>query len=146
MQLPICTDGLRLPVSQALVALVDAELGKQHLAELDVSQLDAVTLNFRDPDYTPRRGGYHPVEIRLSRRGSMYGFDYITDFSFVGTGWAVELAKELDFDLQSGVFEARGLPPVPIEQATQLYRAFEANFICYHQSGAFQTSVDLDFR
>jgi len=28
----------------------------------------ALTLNFRDPDYSPEAGGYRPVEIRLEKQ------------------------------------------------------------------------------
>lgn len=40
----------------------------QALAEL-VKNIDsnAVTINFRDPDYSPQTGGFHPVEIRLEK-------------------------------------------------------------------------------
>ena len=27
-----------------------------------------VTLNFRDPDYSPEAGGFHPVEVRLEKQ------------------------------------------------------------------------------
>lgn len=32
----------------------------------------ALTLNFRDPDYSPELGGYRPVEIRLEKRAGSW--------------------------------------------------------------------------
>lgn len=39
-------------------------------------RVTAVTLNFRDPDYSVERGGYHPVEIRLVHPGDEWCLDY----------------------------------------------------------------------
>lgn len=34
----------------------------------------AVTINFRDPNYSADDGGYHPVEIRLENEGDCWCF------------------------------------------------------------------------
>ena len=89
---------LALPVSQRFTKALTAELG-------DVSvSTSAITLNFRDPSYSAETGGFHPVEVRLERRGDAFDIIYITDFAYIGIGPFAELVKELDFDFQSGVF------------------------------------------
>nr|WP_234932772.1 DUF2787 family protein [Aeromonas caviae] len=45
----------------------------------------SLVFNFRDPDYGPVRGGFHPVEIRLLKRKDRWQFDYVTDFRKVRT-------------------------------------------------------------
>lgn len=102
----------------------------------------AITLNFRDPDYSADHGGYHPVEIRLERRGEQYELMYITDFAYVGQGSGyAELAKALDFDWSQNCFEMQGLPPESLEKAKDLYPVFEENFLSYYLSGVFEVEV-----
>jgi len=58
--------GLPLPVSLKLAVCL-TELLNTHKPTWQ--QARAVTMNFRDPSYGPESGGFHPVEIRLQRRG-----------------------------------------------------------------------------
>ncbi|WP_141710029.1 DUF2787 family protein, partial [Vibrio splendidus] len=44
------------------------------------SSTQAVTVNFRERAYCPENGGYHPIEISISRPNDLWVFDYITDF------------------------------------------------------------------
>lgn len=32
----------------------------------------AVTLNFRDPDYSPEAGGFHTVEVRIEKQATSW--------------------------------------------------------------------------
>lgn len=115
---------LALPVSQRFTAALTEELG-------DVSvSTSAITLNFRDPSYSADTGGFHPVEIRLERKGDAFDIIYITDFAYIGIGPFAELVKELDFDFQSGVFQnLHGI--FPIETGYDIYRIWEGNFLHY---------------
>lgn len=115
---------LPLPISQAF-ALALAE---------EVKNIDskAVTINFRDPDYSPQTGGFHPVEIRLEKGTDQWQLCYITDFCYVGHQGQWELVKELDFDFSCGVFQSiSGL--LVIEAAVEFYPIWEQNFLCYWQ-------------
>lgn len=115
------------------------------LAEL-VKNIDskAVTINFRDPDYSPQTGGFHPVEIRLEKADDQWQLCYITDFCYVGYQGQWELVKELDFDFSCGVFQSiSGL--LVIEAAAELYPIWEQNFVCYWQEmDAFNVSISTD--
>lgn len=127
---------LPLPISQAF-ALALAE---------EVKNIDskAVTINFRDPDYSPQTGGFHPVEIRLEKGTDQWQLCYITDFCYVGHQGQWELVKELDFDFSCGVFQSiSGL--LVIEAATELYPIWEQNFLCYWQElEVFNVRVSAD--
>jgi hypothetical protein len=90
----------------------------------------AVTINFRDPNYSVDDGGYHPVEMRLENYGGEWRFCYITDFCYVGSGYMAELAKDLDFDFQAGVFQNL-FGTYPIEQAIEMFQVWESNFVYY---------------
>lgn len=115
------------------------------LAEL-VKNIDsnAVTINFRDPDYSPQTGGFHPVEIRLEKGTDQWQLCYITDFCYVGYQGQWELVKELDFDFSCGVFQSiSGL--LVIEAAAELYPIWEQNFLCYWQEmDVFNVSISTD--
>jgi hypothetical protein len=91
---------------------------------------EAVVLNFRDPTYSAENGGYHPVEIRLENEGDCWRFCYITDFCYVGSGYMAELAKDLDFDFDAGVFQNL-FGTYPIEQAIEMFQIWETNFVYY---------------
>ena len=117
-------EDIALPVSKQLADALAELLTKKSLTG------DSVTINFRDPNYDAENGGFHPVEIRLEKRGEVWNVCYITDFAYVGIGPYAELTKELDFDLQSGVFQNL-FGVFPIEQATDMYRMWEGNFLYY---------------
>lgn len=127
---------LPLPVSPVF-ALALAELVKN-------IDSNAVTINFRDPDYSPQTGGFHPVEIRLEKADDQWQLCYITDFCYVGYQGQWELVKELDFDFSCGVFQSiSGL--LVIEAAAELYPIWEQNFLCYWQEmDAFNVSISTD--
>ena len=128
-------DGLALPVSTKFVHQL------QNLLNQNEIESESVTLNFRDPTYSAKRGGFHPVEIRLAQYDSMWHFCYITDFAYIGCGPYAELTKELDFDFQSGVFQNL-FGVFPIEQATDMYQIWEGNFLYYYlELEAFTVSI-----
>ncbi len=81
-----------LPVKQALIDLLFKEMGDSPPHK---TRITAVSLLFKDLTYSAERGGYHPVEIRLISRNDEWHFDYITDFSYIGTVYP-ELEKEID--------------------------------------------------
>ena len=117
---------LALPVSERFCNAIAAQL-TQH-----ASKSDSITINFRDPNYSAENGGFHPVEIRLEKHDNSWHFCYITDFTYVGMGAFAELAKDLDFDFQAGVFQNLfGL--FPIEVALDTYQIWEGNFLHYWQ-------------
>lgn len=91
---------------------------------------NGVTINFRDPNYSADDGGYHPVEMRLENDGDGWRFCYITDFCYIGSGYMAELAKDLDFDFDAGVFQNL-FGTYPIEQAIEMFQIWENNFIYY---------------
>lgn len=130
------SDSLR----QILINLITPELEKLNIINLP----GAVTLHFRDPDYTAERGGYHPVEISLEIKDREGRISYITDFCYVGQGWCAELAKSLDFDFSGGEFGSLGFPYVPITEADEIYTVWEENFLTYYRMGVFNVSVTLE--
>ena len=115
---------LALPVSERFTNAIAELLTQQQITG------DSITINFRDPNYSAEDGGFHPVEIRLEKHGDTWQFCYITDFTYVGIGPFAELAKDLDFDFQAGVFQNL-FGVFPIEQATDMYQIWEGNFLHY---------------
>ncbi len=126
------TDGYALPIEKALIQLIEKELRKVGKPEQGTR-----ILNFRDPNYSVTTGGYHPVEIMLNEKGVI---QYITDFTYVGSGHMAELAKELDFDFSSGLLEQMGRC-YPIENAWELFPIWQQNFCAYYEMGVFEVSI-----
>ncbi|WP_127025756.1 DUF2787 family protein [Rheinheimera mangrovi] len=121
----INTTNLPLAVSDKLTDLI-----KEALKGKDLTNKTSVTLNFRDPDYSAEKGGYHPVEIMLKRKGDEWHMLYITDFCYADIGPYAELVKDLDFDFGAGVFQTL-YGYYRIEEALDIYPVWEQNFCCY---------------
>ena len=64
------------------------------------------------------------VEIRLENDNDGWRFCYI------GSGDITELAKELDFDFEAGVFQNL-FGTYPIEQAIEMFQIWETNCVYY---------------
>jgi hypothetical protein len=111
----------------------------QRLATILESIIDSsgitggIIINLRDPGYSAEAGGFHPVEIAVSKNGTLL---YITDFTFVGSGPFVELAKEIDYDFQNNVFGHMGID-YPMREGRQLFRVFQDNLCDYYEMGVF---------
>lgn len=138
MTIRIKHEGLAVPMS-SMFTLYIADLLTPYKNE------NGISINFRDPTYSSDDGGYHPVEIRLENEGDGWRFCYITDFCYVGSGYCAELAKDLDFDFDAGVF--KNLHGVhPIEQATEIYMLWEMNFMYYADDlKVFKVTTNIDY-
>ncbi len=123
----IHSEGLALPVTHMFTNAITVMLNEKGISG------NSVTINFRDPTYSAESGGFHPVEIRLERQNNTWHLCYITGFAYVGSGPYAELAKDLDFDFQAGVFQNL-FGVFPIEQATDMYQIWEGNFLHYWQA------------
>jgi hypothetical protein len=121
-----------IPITTAFAELLEGEITKS-----GVDPQHGVILNFRDPDYSVESGGYHPVEIMISKSATIA---YVTEFSYC-VGQFPELVKELDWDIMANVFGHMGMRDYPIEQGAELYSIFQSNFISYYQRGVFTVSV-----
>ncbi|MEZ8107238.1 DUF2787 family protein [Vibrio cortegadensis] len=103
-----------------------------------IDKTKAVTVNLRDKGYSPESGGWHPVEIRISRCGELWQFEYLTDFSYQGCGYP-ELVKEVDFDFINGEASFLFSKSVPISDmdVSDFYQVWETNLLSYLSMGSF---------
>ena len=138
MTIPFHRDGISLPVSQALLALLSQEAER---TDLDLGRCTQLTFNFRNPGYSAEQGGVHPVEIRLVRGLNDWLFDYVTDFSYQGLGQDAELCKELDFNFLDEEHSMLGWGPLLGVEARELFALWQSNFISYAQLGYFTVTV-----
>lgn len=113
---------------------------EEQINRVQLTAKTAVTINFRDPDYSSDQGGYHPVEIRIDSNGHI---QYITDFSFVGVLPFAELAKEIDFDISLSLFQHFGRE-FPIKAGQELFKIWQENFCSYYQMGVYEVSIQAD--
>ena len=141
MTIPFHRDGISLPVSQALLALLSQEAER---TDLDLGRCTQLTFNFRNPGYSAEQGGVHPVEIRLVRGLDDWLFDYVTDFSYQGLGHDAELCKELDFNFLDGEHTMLGWGPLRLAEARELFDIWQSNFIAYCRLECFSVTVAGD--
>ena len=141
MTIPFHRDGISLPVSQALLALLSQEAER---TDLDLGRCTQLTFNFRNPGYSAEQGGVHPVEIRLVRGLDDWLVDYVTDFSYQGLGQDAELCKELDFNFLDGEHTMLGWGPLRLAEARELFDIWQSNFIAYCRLECFTVSVTGD--
>lgn len=127
----IRTDCLPWTVGRKLVAILEHELNSR-------STNSGAVLSFRDPSYSPERGGFHPVEVAVASDGRI---QYITDFAYFGAPPFSELAKEIDFDFSLGLFQHFGRE-FPIIAGRELFRLWESNFASYYDAGIYTVSVE----
>ena len=103
----------------------------------------AVTLNFRDPDYSPEAGGFHPVEVRLEKQATSWQLVYITDFSYQGRH-TPELIKEIDvcFSIKQVYHFLAGW--LNAKEGKELLDLFISNFVEYYNTGCYQVTVTTE--
>lgn len=126
-------------VPEKLHSLLNGELAKVETPEVGTY---ALTFNFRDPNYSADKGGYHPVEVRIEKHNGHWQFIYITDFSYQGYPFP-ELVKDIDvcfetkrvFSLFGGWLNQRS--------GKELIKLFISNFIEYHSMNAYQTKISF---
>jgi hypothetical protein len=111
----------------------------QELLNTSPKDANAITLYFRDPDYSPERGGFHPVEVRLEKQFDRWRLVYVTDFAFHG----YELIKDIDICFNSKqVYSSLG-GWINHDEGEELIELFSDNFISYHHMDVYQVQVAL---
>lgn len=103
----------------------------------------AVTLNFRDPDYSPEAGGFHPVEVRLEKQATSWQLVYITDFSYQDRH-TPELIKEIDvcFSIKQVYHFLAGW--LNAKEGKELLALFISNFVEYYNTGCYQVTITTE--
>ncbi|WP_350025193.1 DUF2787 family protein [Providencia rettgeri] len=140
----IYQSGLRLPIAQAFSQLLLNELDNSVInSAIDLTLVRAATMNFRDPLYSAETGGFHPVEIRLLRRHEQWQFDYVTDFSFMGSYYP-ELEKEFDICWSQGYVHHFLMGDIDEEEGEALFELWQRNFIQYHKMKCYEVSIQWE--
>lgn len=123
------------PIGREFISILEKELTKASTPDGV-----AITVNFRDPEYCAKRGGFHPVEIRLEADRTL---SYITDFCYLGHPPYSELAKEIDFDFGQKTFQ-HFHRTAPIEKGAELWGIWCSNFCSYSHMGIYEVTVTPD--
>ncbi|MCL1115467.1 DUF2787 domain-containing protein [Shewanella basaltis] len=114
----------------------------QELEDVSPKEANAITLYFRDPDYSPEQGGFHPVEVRLEKQLNQWRLVYVTDFAFHGFPYP-ELIKDIDICFNSKqVYSSIG-GWINHDEAKELIELFSDNFTSYHHMDVYQVQVNL---
>jgi hypothetical protein len=129
-----------LNVPESLFDVIVNAITKQGESIGNASEL---TLNFRDKDYSAAAGGFHPVEVRLEKRGIGWQLVYITDFSYQGRPDS-ELVKEIDvcfvikrvYHMLVGWLSER--------EGKELLTLFVTNFVEYYNTGCYQVTISTE--
>jgi hypothetical protein len=139
IEMLIHQSNINLPISPAFINAIYSELS--HLAEYSATQ--SVILNFRDDDYSSENGGFHPVEIRLIKRNEKWCFDYLTDFSYMGSPYP-ELEKEFDISWSQGYIWYYMMGDMAIEDGGALFELWQRNFIRYWKAKVYTVITSWD--
>ena len=127
--------GLNVP--ESLFDVIVNAITKQSESIGNASEL---TINFRDKDYSAAAGGFHPVEVRLEKRGIGWELVYITDFSYQGRPDS-ELVKEIDvcFVIKRVYYMLEGW--LSAREGKELLTLFVTNFVEYYNTGCYQVTI-----
>ncbi len=123
-------ESLVLPVTKALTTILP-----QLIDQSTIDTANGVVINFRDPDYSAKYGGYHPVEVSINNTGALL---YITDFAYDGHPPFAELVKEIDFDFSCQLFQHYVINRSLISSKA-LYRLLKSYFCATYRQRAHQT-------
>jgi hypothetical protein len=127
-------------VPEKLYSILNTELAKQ--TDPNSSSL-GITFNFRDVDYSADSGGYHPVELRVTKHNNLWQFEYITDFCFVGSPYP-ELAKDIDVCFQTKQIYTQFGIGMSKQESDEFLAMFLNNFISYVEMDVFTVKITFD--
>lgn len=127
-------------VPEILLSILNTEVAKLIDPQPEST---GITFNFRDPRYSAERGGYHPVEIRVTKHKDLWQFVYITDFCFQGFPYP-ELVKDIDVCFHTKqVYTQLGIG-MSKKETDEFLSMFLSNFIGYVEMGVFTVKVSFD--
>ncbi len=128
-------------VPDKLLSILNAELAERSVPDMEIL---GIVFNYRDDDYSAVLGGFHPVEIRLTKRGEQWYFEYITDFSYLGHPYP-ELVKEIDVCFNTNKVYQLFIGCIEDEvDANELVDTFLTNFVSYVEMDIFTVTVSFD--
>jgi hypothetical protein len=116
---------------------------EKELANVDPKDANAITLNFRDPDYSAEDGGFHPVEVRLEKQQEHWRLVYVTDFAYRGHPFP-ELVKDIDICFNSKQVYSLFRGWIGERECRALIDLFTQNFTAYIDMGVYKVKVSLD--
>lgn len=129
-------EGLSMPVSQELINIIFNQIASRPPVSPNIR---AVTLLFKDVNYSAENGGYHPVEIRLTSRNDEWYFDYITDYKYVGL--YPELEKDIDFSWSQRYVFLSFFGDLPPGEGRNIFDLWQRNFVHYHFLEVYSLNV-----
>jgi len=127
-----------LPISNELIELLIKVISNK---QLNLAELNDITISFRDDAYDPMAGGYHPVEVNILRVNDQFNINYITDFCYVGSGFNTELTKEIDFDFTNDIGFQLYSGHHKLADLSELFLLWQSNFIQYVEQDIFTIST-----
>ena len=131
-----------LPISLTLLDTLNNILNK-HTGLVEGHHI----INFSNKHYTAEHGGYHPVEIALTKGvNNLYSILCITDFSFNEYPYPT-LERDIEFDFTHDTVFTRysGLKSISAPNTDKLYTLWESKFIANFAKGAYD-QVELRSR
>lgn len=126
----IKTEKLPWRLDPRLVSILEQDLNRTGI-------VDDLILSYRDSDYTPEGGGFHPVEFAFRKDGTLL---HATDFCYAGRPPMCDLCKSLDFDFSLDIFRNFS-HEYPIDEGKEIFKIFESNFISYHSMDVYTVTV-----
>lgn len=127
------------PISQKLKSLLKSKVETFWEQNPSKESCESLTINFRDTSYSAEAGGYHPVEIMLSKENEgRYRIHYLTDFAYMSNVYP-KLERNVDFDIENGqaFIAPLGWQSYHNQSIVDFYSLWESNFLAYVQMEAY---------
>ncbi|WP_240207443.1 DUF2787 family protein [Vibrio sp. CyArs1] len=132
-QQPLTITSSYSPISQKLESMLKNKVETFWKQNPTQKGCESLTINFRDTTYSAEAGGYHPVEIMLSKENEgRYRIQYLTDFAYMGNIYP-ELERNVDFDVANGqaFIAPMGWQSCHSQAIVEFYSLWENNFLAY---------------
>jgi hypothetical protein len=124
---------------KAFFALLNNEVIKTGVSP----EVTTIILNFNDPTYSATKGGFHSVEIMLTKQSNIWALSYVTDLAYHGAPYP-ELVKEIDICFTTKrVYHLYG-GWLGDKESAELATLFIDNFIEYYQMGGYTVEISTE--
>jgi hypothetical protein len=126
------TESFPLSITPKLKNILEEEIG---VADVPVGK--GLLLTFEEPNESPAKECYHPVEVALEADGKIL---HITDYAYIGRSPYEERIQFLDFDASADLF--KHAPMVfPLEEGAEDFVRWQHAFCVHYRMGVFRVRI-----
>jgi hypothetical protein len=140
MTIKLNTTGYPLAVSIDFINMVQQQINFPEVPDT----ISRITINFTDPKYDDKPGGFHPTDVQLEKQGGgTWRIVSICDYCNVSHTQYPKFAKDLEFDFNNKRYHNIG-SVFSDEIAKENFELWQTNFVYFVQEcGVYATEVQM---